>query len=72
MRYIIDRFEGKFAVLEAENCEFTDIERARLPRDVAEGDVLLHEAGLWRVDTQETAARRASTRAKLESLWADK
>lgn len=71
MRYIIDRFEGRFAVLEAENCETTGIERARLPQTASEGDVLVHEAGIWRVDAEETAARRERIRRKLSNLWDD-
>lgn len=43
MQYIIDRFEGNFAILEAENGEYTGMERARLPREAGEGDVVVHE-----------------------------
>ena len=45
MQYIIDRFEGNFAILEAENGEYTGMERARLPREAGEGDVVVHELG---------------------------
>ena len=69
MSYIIDRFEGRFAVLEAENGEFIGVERARLPADAAEGDVLLHRMGEFAIDKRATEARRAEMRAKLRRLW---
>ena len=69
MRYIIDRFEGRFAVLEAENGEFTGVERARLPSQAQEGSVVVHELGVFRLDEQATQERRAHMREKLGALW---
>ncbi len=40
MRYSIDRFEGNFAILEAENGETIGVERARLPREAGEGELV--------------------------------
>ena len=71
MSYIIDRFEGRFAVLEAENGEFIGVERARLPAGAGEGDVLLHRLGEFTLDREATEARRASMREKLNRLWAE-
>ena len=62
MQYIIDRFEGNFAILEAENGEYTGMERARLPREAGEGDVVVHELGAFRID-------RARIRQKMKALW---
>ena len=69
MRYVIDRFEGRFAVLEAENGEFTGVERARLPDQAQEGSVVVHELGSLRLDQQATQERRAQMREKLDALW---
>ena len=69
MRYVIDRFEGRFAVLEAENGEFTGVERARLPDQAREGSVVVHELGAFRLDEQATQERRAHMREKLGALW---
>ncbi len=69
MRYIIDRFEGRFAVLEAENGEYIGVERARLPDQAQEGSVVLHELGRFTLDQQATQERRALMREKLDSLW---
>ena len=62
MRYSIDRFEGNFAILEAENGETIGVERARLPREAGEGDIVVHEIGEFKVDAEATAARRARIR----------
>ena len=69
MQYIIDRFEGNFAILEAENGEYTGMERARLPREAGEGDVVVHELGAFRSDREETKRRRARIRQKMKALW---
>ena len=69
MRYVVDRIEGKFAVIEGENGEMTGVELARLPYGAEEGSVLYHEAGYWGLDAKETAERRQKMRVKMESLW---
>ena len=38
--YIIDRFEGEYAVLEEESGAHKDVHRAILPKNAAEGDFL--------------------------------
>ena len=40
MKYIIDRFEGDFAVCETDN-GMVNIEKNRLPENVKSGDVLI-------------------------------
>ena len=57
MQYIIDRFEGNFAILEAENGEYTGMERARLPRE-AFMSLELFES----IARKQNAAVRASVR----------
>ncbi|MFR9190439.1 MAG: DUF3006 family protein [Anaerotruncus massiliensis (ex Togo et al. 2019)] len=45
------------------------VERARLPREAGEGDIVVHEIGEFKVDAEATAARRARIREKMEALW---
>ena len=40
MRYVVDRIEEEFAVLEDENCEMINVELCELGIEVNEGDVL--------------------------------
>lgn len=69
MRYIIDRFEGEFAVCEDETGAMHDFKKAQLPPNVAEGDVLQSKDGGFVIDANQTARRRADIKRKLESLW---
>ncbi|RGX54517.1 MULTISPECIES: DUF3006 domain-containing protein [Anaerotruncus] len=70
-RYTVDRFEGGFAVcLNEENVQ-REVPLLLLPEEVREGDVLILEYGMWRIDEDETAARRERIEKKLESLWED-
>ncbi len=66
--YIIDRIEGRFAVIEGENGEMSGVELSRLPQGVSEGSVVIHHIGEWSVDAEETEARRARMRERLRRL----
>lgn len=70
MQYlIIDRFEGAFVLCEDAHGTMHRLSRDLLPHQAAPGDVLAPEGQGWRIDAQETAARRARIRRKLDSLW---
>ena len=69
MEYAVDRFEGDTAVLEpAQGPIRTEkIDRALLPPETREGDILLCEDGHWRVDAAATAARRERLRRRFSA-----
>lgn len=71
MRYIIDRFEGAFAVCEDESGIMHDIKKSLLPPNAAEGDVLQNQDDCFVIDAEQTQRRRAKIRKKLQSLWED-
>lgn len=54
MKYIIDRFEGKFAVLEDDNCKFVNVEKSLIPQNAVEGDVLKKIGEKYIVSKAET------------------
>lgn len=59
MFYSIDRFEGDWAILIAdESGEGIQISRAELPSDAGEGSLLRLENGIWIYDAEATAQRR--------------
>lgn len=63
MQYIIDRFEGNFAILEAENGEYTGMERARLPREAGRATWSFMSLELFEsIARKQNAAVRASVR----------
>lgn len=56
--YSIDRIEGKFAVIEADDKSVKNITLSELPVGIKEGDVLAFENGEYYVDIQETQRRK--------------
>ncbi|HEX3027478.1 MAG TPA: DUF3006 domain-containing protein [Clostridia bacterium] len=57
-KYIIDRFEKGYAVLEEENGHLIDMAAAQLPREAKEGDVILMKSGgSFEIDREETNRR---------------
>ncbi|WP_167956936.1 DUF3006 domain-containing protein [Anaerosporobacter faecicola] len=69
MHYIIDRFEGSFAICEQENGGFLTIPRFELPADCKEGDCLTHTEQGYRLDHKETRARAKRIQEKLNNLF---
>lgn len=68
-KFVIDRLEGAYAVLESDAREFTQVPRSSLPPGAKEGDVLTEKAGKFSPDPHETACRRARIRKKMNALW---
>ncbi len=66
-KYIVDRFEGDFIVLESEKGGTIDVERVLLP-DVREGDVLVKSTGGYTIDAAETQKRKVLLEEKLKKL----
>lgn len=58
MRYAIDRFEGKQAVLQDDNGTCFVVDKSLLPSDAVQGDILTHGDGRYCHDRAETTARR--------------
>jgi len=69
MRWIIDRFEENVAILEnPETLEIKERPRADLPTGVKEGDVLIDDGGVLRLDYAETEARATRIRERFNRL----
>ncbi len=66
-RWLIDRIEGDWAVCETDG-GMEKLPRAALPQGAREGDVLLREDGVLRVDEPGTAARRAAVEDRFQRL----
>lgn len=64
MRYIVDRFENEYAIVELDNGEFIDIPKKALPLDASEGSII-------EVTTlnDETNIRRTEMKKKMSSLF---
>lgn len=70
-RYIVDRFQEEFVVLERETGGCIDIKRELLPH-VKRGDVLTEENGIFRIDEQQTLERKTQIYEKMNKLFEKK
>ena len=69
MKWVIDRFEEEWAILECiDKDETRDIPRGELPKGAREGQVLLFDGDTWVIDHAQTAARRAMIMEKFARL----
>ncbi|MGN0115277.1 MAG: DUF3006 domain-containing protein [Acutalibacteraceae bacterium] len=66
--YIIDRFEGDFAVVEHGD-EMLNIKRSQLPENAKVGDVLIRCEERFVVDSVLTAARRSEIQRLQDELF---
>lgn len=65
---VIDRFEGKMAVIEMYSGEVINIERTQLPAEAKEGDVLKIDKTIS-VDEEETKKRRKKVDELTKDIW---
>lgn len=66
MKYVIDRFEGEFAVVELENKKFANIPHEAIPPEAKEGDIILVT-----IDNQHTKEQKEKIKKMMENLWVD-
>ena len=69
MKFIIDRFEGDYAILEDENKNMLDILKSSLPDKVKEGDVLILKSNSYTIDQDETNKRKDQIQKLMNELW---
>ena len=70
-KYIIDRFEEDFIVLEKEEGGTTDIKKSLLP-DAQKGDIVIENDGVYFVDKDATEKRKAFMMEKIKRTFGKK
>ena len=68
-KYIIDRFEGDFAVCERDDLKFENIDKKKLPKDIKEGDVFFSDGKTYILDISETEKRKREIEELTKDLW---
>lgn len=58
MKGIIDRFEGKFAIIELEDRKIIKVEARYIPEACNEGDCIYKLNDIWHLDTEGTEMRK--------------
>lgn len=66
MKYIIDRFEGEFAVCELEDMSMVNVPKKALPQEAREGDSILVT-----IDSAETEDRKEDIKKLMDDLFMD-
>lgn len=69
MKYILDRFEGDFALIEQADKTMLQVSKKDLPAETKEGCVLKLQDGIWTVLHAETQERATQIRSKMDKLW---
>ena len=71
MKGIIDRFEGKYAVVELENKTFINILKKDLPLKAKEGDCLIIDESSISIDLNEKSNREENIKKLMDELFED-
>lgn len=66
MKYIIDRFEGEYAVIELDDMSTMNMNKKLLPKESKEGDVIEIS-----IDKDETAKRKEKIGKLMNKLFED-
>ena len=66
--YVVDRYEGAYAVLLDSYGKAFDVLRDELPKDVREGDILNEKEGIYVYDEEQTAKKRAKLQRLSDAL----
>lgn len=69
MKVTIDRFEENYAVCEKEDKTMINIEKSRVPKEAAEGDILNISESCITIDVEETQKRKAEIEELSKNLW---
>lgn len=68
-RYIIDRIEGDYVIVEKENGDMFRINAEAIKGNFKEGDILVEENQFFKVDEKLTQHRNEEIYKKTEGMW---
>jgi hypothetical protein len=70
LRYVLDRFEGAFAICEDMETRITvPVNKSDLPKEAKPGDVLDKDGDSYTINLEETLTRKERIQKLFESLW---
>lgn len=69
MEFVIDRFEGEFAVLEDENGSFQNIKKSFLPQNAKESDCVIFKDGKYTISEEQTESLKQEIDELMEDLF---
>jgi hypothetical protein len=69
LKVTIDRFEGNYAVCEANDKSMLTIEKSKLPRSAREGDILIISGDKITIDVKGTREKKKNIKKLVDDLW---
>jgi hypothetical protein len=72
-KFIIDRFEGNYAICETEDKSYVQVPKYRLPLECYEGECLILDADeMYRKDIETKTVKEKRIRDKMNRLFENK
>lgn len=68
-KYVIDRIEGKYAILEKENGDMCKIFIENIEGNFNEGDILVKEGQSFKVNEEFTKLRKEKINNIMKDMW---
>lgn len=68
-KFIIDRFEGEYAVCENEDGKFVDILKSKLPDNAKQSDIIIKTNIGYEISEKETQIAKDRIKSKLSALF---
>lgn len=68
-KYIIDRVDGNYVIVQSENEEMHEISLEDIKGDFKEGDILVKINGYFEIDKASTLARRKQIDDIMRDMW---
>ena len=68
-KYIVDRFEENYAVIETKEQKMINVNKKDLPKDIKSGDVLVKKDGKYKILKEETEKRTNYIKKLTNDLW---
>ena len=68
-KYIVDRIEESFIILENRNRKIFIIDKSNFERVPKEGDILIKEGNKYKIDVNLTKKRKLEIDEKMKWMW---
>ena len=68
-KYIVDRFEESYAVIETKEQKMINVNKKDLPKDIKSGDILVKKDGKYKILKEETGKRTNYIKKLTNDLW---
>lgn len=68
-KYIIDRVEGNYVIIEKENGDMYKISHENIRGDFKDGDILINKGEYFEIDKKFTLNRKKEINDSMKNMW---